>query len=152
MGLDIRNNGQIFLNGKELNQHIRKDRCHVVWLNNQNQYVHRLVAEKYIPNPDNKKTVNHKDGNRSNNNVENLEWMTVRENLEHARLNKLWGKNIVDKRKLSDDDIIDIKNKYIPRIYSMYKLADEYCVDYKTIWTIVNNVSYKKRKEDYLVL
>jgi predicted DNA-binding protein YlxM (UPF0122 family) len=53
--------------------------------------VHRLVAETYLPNPENKREVNHIDCNKENNNLENLEWATSKENKTHAFQNNLYS-------------------------------------------------------------
>ena len=50
----------------------------------KNYSIHRLVAEMFIPNPENKAEVNHIDGNPLNNNISNLEWVTRNENLKHS--------------------------------------------------------------------
>jgi hypothetical protein len=61
---------------------------HTVKFNNNGKqktmYIHRLIALAIIPNPQNKKEVNHKDGNKNNNYPSNLEWVTRHENIEHA--------------------------------------------------------------------
>lgn len=51
---------------------------------NKIKMIHTLVASEFIPNPDSKRFVNHIDGNKQNNNVKNLEWVTYKENTAHA--------------------------------------------------------------------
>lgn len=63
-----------------------------------NRYVHRLVAQFWLENPNHKQEVNHKDGNKKNNNMANLEWVTAKENSNH-RVNVL-KKKITDNKKV----------------------------------------------------
>lgn len=82
-GATVSDSGIVMMNGKELKQYNVNGYKHVK-IAGKLFYVHRLVAIAFIPNPQNKPQVNHKDGNRSNNNVSNLEWVTAKENSQHA--------------------------------------------------------------------
>lgn len=67
-----------------------------LWLHSKHykKFVHRLVANAFIPNPDGKPQVNHIDGNPQNNKAENLEWVTINENCKHA-----WDTNLIKTKK-----------------------------------------------------
>jgi len=88
--------------------------------------IHRLVAESFIPKIDGKKCVNHKDGDKLNNHIDNLEWCTQGENIAHARLNRLMipcGR--VDKKVRCTETGIVFKN---------IKAASDYLgVNYNTV-------------------
>ena len=83
----VTENGRIFNDKKQLKTY-RGERYEklVIKINGKatSRYVHRMVAETFIENPDNKKTVNHLDGNKMNNCVSNLEWATSSENNYHS--------------------------------------------------------------------
>ena len=86
--------------------------------NKRSRTVHRLVAEMFIPNPDNKPQVNHINGIKTDNNVNNLEWNTNAENIKHAFDNDLIDRNLIkinamgsnnNMSKLSESDVLTIR-------------------------------------------
>lgn len=110
--------------------------------------VHRLVAEAFLPNPLNKDTVNHIDGNKHNNCVENLEWMTRKEQLHHAYNTKLreakaGAMNV--QAKLTKAEVNEIRSLYKKndKGYGSVALGKQYGVSHRTILNIVNNLTYK---------
>ena len=75
--------------------------------------VHRQVAAAFIPNPDVKPQVNHKDGNKENNHVSNLEWSTGSENVRHAHntgLKEAVRGSDNGQAKLTESDVVQIRN------------------------------------------
>lgn len=80
---------------KELITHTGYVKVHLFRVNDEkNIFLHRIVAEAFLPNPQRKPQVNHIDGNKLNNNVENLEWCTNKENVRHSWENGLREGNI----------------------------------------------------------
>ena len=79
---------------KFLSQRLRKDGYYDVKLSNKGQeerlLIHRLIAEAYIPNPIGLPVVNHKDENKSNNRINNLEWATYQYNSEYSLSKKIY--------------------------------------------------------------
>ncbi|WP_405101481.1 NUMOD4 domain-containing protein [Oceanobacillus sp. FSL H7-0719] len=139
-----------------------KERMFDVYPNNQGYYmvklskegkgrdvsVHRLVAETFIPNPDNKPQVNHIDGNPMNNKVTNLEWVTPQENIDHAwdtGLNKNRGE-AHSNAKLNEEKVKEIRSLHRLDIYSVKELSEKFKVSIGAIYNVISYRTWKHIK------
>ena len=106
------------------------------------QPVHRLVAKAFIPNVENKQAVNHIDGNRQNNKVENLEWVTPKENVTHSFRfgSRRECKQVPRRTLLTDFQIsqIDILRKS----YTVNQIAKLFNIEYQSL----KNIIHKKKQ------
>ena len=108
--------------------------------------VHRLVAENFIYNEFKARTVNHKDGNKLNNNLSNLEWCTAKENTLHAIKAGLidTSNNYLGKynAKLNEKEVKEIRLRLIEK-QKQRDIAKQYNVSENVISTIKHNTRYR---------
>jgi hypothetical protein len=119
--------------------------------------VHRLIAQTFISNTLNKPFVNHINGIKNDNRVENLEWVTAKENTKHAIDNGLFYFNTseqsinINTKKgslngmsiLNEQEVIEIRKKFKPRKYTRKMLSLEYNVTENCIKDIIIRKSWK---------
>ena len=118
--------------------------------------VHRLVAMFFIPNPENKLDVNHKNLIKTDNQIENLEWCTNLENMQHAikngikmgfQKNHKFGKLTCGSKhgsaKLDENQVLEIRKLYMTGNYYQRELGQKFGVSRRHIGCIVNNKQWK---------
>lgn len=104
--------------------------------------IQRLVAQLFVPNPENKLEVNHKDGNKFNNHVSNLEWVTHSENMQHATRTGLFPSGEDSAlAKLTNEQVLYIREN--PLGLTTYGLAEMFDVERTTISNIQRGKTYK---------
>lgn len=110
---------------KKLKQYKNKYGYMIISIRRKTYFVHRLVANAFIPNPENKLQVNHKNGIKTDNRVENLEWVTQTENTRHSfnclgRKSSMFGKT--GKNSPYSKPILQIKdNKVVAKFYGTHE-------------------------------
>lgn len=148
---EVSNFGRVRHDGRILSGSIHKDGYMFVNIRGKQCARHRLVAEVFIENPENKPFVNHIDGNKQNNSVDNLEWCTQSENTKHAYDSDLQPKGLSTyKGKFTSEEREQIKNEWDSGAYSRRQLAKKYGVSHTCINDIINDkYKYAERTNVY---
>jgi hypothetical protein len=104
--------------------------------------LHRLIAKAYILNPQNLPEINHLDGNKTNNCIDNLQWVTGAQNVQHAYQNGLMARDTI--RKITLAQARQIRGLYQNGQYTTRKLARLFSVDAASVSRIITNKAYKE--------
>jgi len=102
------------------------------------RYLHRLVAKSFIPNPKNKPQIHHKDNNPSNNNVNNLMWVTQKENNNFSKYRGKHARN----RKLTKEDVLLIRLYDRENKYRHSELAKMFDCTHENIRRVCNRITW----------
>ena len=158
-----RNNKKIYI----LSQPINRLGYKQVTIGKKHHRIHRILAMTFIPNPENKSDVNHIDGDKLNNSLDNLEWSTRKENMKHAWDNGLMENNrnrlysprtmtekfekaLVEngkkvgrtRRSITFEQAQEIRELYATGEYKQKELAEKYGCHKSTVSQIINNTRY----------
>ena len=109
---------------------------------------HRLIAQTFLPNPENKPFVNHKNGNKKDNTISNLEWCTAKENNTHARKTGLmndYGTN--NTRAVCNDEMLEEIRALIAEGKGNTEIEKITGISNKVISNIRRGRNYKKERE-----
>ena len=149
--------GKVFSNKRgrmvELTQTIQwKYYAVCVWVGGKStrRHVHRLLALTFIPNPLGKPEVNHKDGDKLNNLLDNLEWVTKKENAQHAQATGLsYEPKGEDNGRalLTEEEVLEIYSRLASGVANS-ELADEYGVSRSVVMLIKSKKSWRHLLKD----
>jgi hypothetical protein len=143
---------QIYKAGKLLSPHKDKDGYLNIGIRDYNSHrkfyrIHRLVAEAFIPNPDNLPGINHKDCNTSNNQIDNLEWCTVEYNNQY-RFTYGFASHSCERHPQTQLTNQDVKDIYI--IILMNRFTEPQIANlFNTTRSVINKI---KLKETWVIL
>lgn len=150
----VRDNGEVVgVSGKVLKPVLTKYGYHGVSLKVNGKFhpyrIHRLVAEAFIPNPENKPEVNHINGIKTDNRVENLEWVTSRENQIHAT--QVLGKCIGETHGMAllTEDDVRVVCELLVEGYQTKKISEVTGVNEATVAKIRHGRCWKHISKEY---
>lgn len=111
-------------------------------------FLHRLIAQAFIPNPENKPCVNHKNSNRLDNSIQNLEWCTISENNSHAHTSGHQSEYYGEKHhrsKINQSIADEIRCKYQKGKYTLKNISADYNLSVGAVYALLKNKTWIKR-------